>query len=95
MSLWLTCLLGIVAGTATGAAFFGSLHLLTQRLAQGRLGPGGLLLWQGLRMALLVAVAAGAARQGAAALLALAAGLVVGRTLVLAAVRRREGTTAP
>ena len=78
-------------GVVAGAAFFGSLRWLTRRLLvdpAARAPWARLALVQLLRLALLAALLFGAARSGAAALLACAAGTVAARIALLARLRR-------
>jgi hypothetical protein len=82
--LWL---LHAALGLLLGAALFASLRVLTERLLRGAIGPPGWLAWQAVRVGALLATGFVSARQGAGALLALAAGLWIGRAGVLAAAR--------
>jgi alternate F1F0 ATPase F1 subunit epsilon len=76
-------------GLAVGAWHFGSLRWFCRRLVDAQPGRGWrLAALQGLRLVVLLAAGLAAARQGAAPLLAMPAGLLVARALVLRRVQR-------
>lgn len=79
-----------ITGLLAGLAFFGSLRWLATRLVHGGRGAGWgrLAAVQGLRLLLMAAVLVAASRQGAAALLACAAGVLAARAWLLARARR-------
>ncbi|MEN2987378.1 ATP synthase subunit I [Tistrella sp. BH-R2-4] len=83
----LQVVLAVVAGFALGQVHFRGLGRATTLFAQGRTLPA--LAWQIGRFLLLIPILVLAAKLGAAILLALAAGLLIARHLVVAAARRR------
>jgi F1F0 ATPase subunit 2 len=83
-------------GLAVGAWHFGSLRWFCQRLVDARPGRGWCLAaLQGLRLVVLLAAGLATARQGAAPLLAMTAGLLVARALVLRRVQRVAPDSPP
>lgn len=85
--------LGLALGLMMGLWHFGSLRWFSAQLLSPRGRPGWQLAGlQVLRLALLVGVGWGVARQGSVMLLCWGAGLLLSRALWLARERRQSGT---
>lgn len=88
-----------LAGLAAGLGYFASLRWLTRRLLERE--PHGAPPWarlalvQLLRLAALAALLIGAAQRGAWPLLALAAGVLAARAIVVARVRAAASGAGP